>query len=55
LSFTIKEDGLRAFENKEWGRISGPKKEEETGTWINLQNDELLNSCSSPNIITVFK
>jgi hypothetical protein len=34
--------------------IFGPEREED-GSWRKLHNDELLNLCSSPNIVRVIK
>jgi len=36
-------------------RIFGPKRDEVTGEWIKLQNEELNDLYSSPNIIRVIK
>jgi hypothetical protein len=36
---------LRMFENKVLRRIFGPKRDEVTGGWIRLHNEE-LHSCS---------
>jgi len=36
-------------------RIFGPKGDEVTGEWIKLQNGELNDMLSSPNIIQVIK
>jgi hypothetical protein len=35
------------------GRIFGPKRDEETGEWRRLHNEEVYNLCSSPNNIWV--
>jgi hypothetical protein len=45
------EHGLRAFENKGLRRIFGPKKDEIIGGWGKVNNEELHNLYSSPNII----
>jgi hypothetical protein len=45
------EHRLRVFENRVLKRIFGPKKEEVSGGWRRLHNEELHNLCSSPNII----
>ena len=34
-------------------RIFGPKREEVTGEWRKLHNEELNNLCSSPNTVRV--
>jgi hypothetical protein len=36
-------------------RIFGPKRDEETGGWRKLHNEELHNLYSSPSIIRVVK
>jgi hypothetical protein len=43
------------FENKVLRRIFGPKRDEVTGGWRKLHNEELLNLCSSPSIIRMIK
>jgi hypothetical protein len=45
------EHRLRVFENRVQGRIFGPKRDEVTGEWRKLHNEELHNLYSSPNII----
>jgi hypothetical protein len=35
--------------------IFGPKRDEVTGEWIKLHNEELHNQYSSPNIVRVIK
>jgi hypothetical protein len=42
------------FENRVLKRIFGPKRDEVTGEWINLHNEE-LNLDSSTNIVRVIK
>jgi hypothetical protein len=39
------------FENRVLRRIFGPKREEVTGDWRRLQNEELHNLYASPDII----
>jgi len=46
---------LRVFENRVLRRIFGPKKDEVTGEWGRLHNEELSDLCSSPNIVLVIK
>jgi hypothetical protein len=46
---------LRVFENKVLRRIFGPKRDEVTGEWRRLHNNELHALYSSPNIIPVIK
>jgi hypothetical protein len=49
---TLKEeDRLRVFENRVVRRIFVPKRDEVTGDWKKLHNEELHNLYSSPNII----
>jgi hypothetical protein len=43
------------FENRELRRISGPKRDEVTGGWRKLHNEELHNLYSSPSIIRMMK
>jgi hypothetical protein len=45
----------RAFENKALRRIFGPKRDEVTGGWRKLHNEELHDFYSSPSIIRVVK
>jgi hypothetical protein len=47
------EHRLRVFENRVLRRIFGHKRDEATGTWIKLRNEELHNLYSSPSIIRV--
>jgi hypothetical protein len=42
------------FENRVLG-IFGPKRDEMTGGWRKLHNEELRNLYSSPSIIRMFK
>jgi hypothetical protein len=46
---------LRVFENWVLRRIFGPKREEVTGSWRRLHNEELHNLYASPNLIRVIK
>jgi hypothetical protein len=39
------------FENRVLRRIFGPKRDDVTGVWRKLHNEELHNLYSSPNII----
>jgi hypothetical protein len=39
------------FENRVLRRIFGPKRDEVTGVWRKLHNEELHNLYSSPSII----
>jgi hypothetical protein len=49
------EHRLRVFENRVLGRIFGPKRDEVTGEWRKLHNEELLDRYCSPNIVGVIK
>jgi hypothetical protein len=46
---------LRVFENRVLRRIFGPKRDEVTGGWIKLQNEELHGLYSSHSIVRVIK
>jgi hypothetical protein len=50
-----KEHRLRVFENRVLRRILGPKREEVTGEWRRLRNEELYPLHSSPDITGVIK
>ena len=55
-SLTLREERkLRVFENMVLRRIFGPRKEEVTGDWRKLHNEELNDLYSSPNIVRVIK
>jgi len=55
-SLTLREKRrLRLFENRMLRRIFGPKRDEVTGEWRKLHNDELNYVYSSPNNIRVIK
>jgi hypothetical protein len=45
----------RVFENKVLRRIFGPKRDEVTGGWRKLHNDELRDLYSLPRIIRMIK
>jgi hypothetical protein len=49
------EHRLRVFENRALRRIFGPKRDEVTGEWRKLHNEELHNLYSSPDIIRQIK
>ena len=46
---------LRVFENRVLRRIFGPKRDEVTGEWRKLHNEELNDLYCSPNIMRVIK
>ena len=46
---------LRVFENMVLRRIFGSRKDEVTGEWRRLHNEELNDLYSSPNIVRVIK
>jgi hypothetical protein len=50
-----KEHRLRAFENRVLRRIFGPKRDEVTGGWGKLHNEEPYNLYSSPSTIRMIK
>jgi hypothetical protein len=55
-SLTLREEHiLRLFENRVLRRIFGPKRDEVTGEWRKLHNDELHDLYSSPSIIRIIK
>jgi hypothetical protein len=43
------------FENRVLRRIFGPKRDEVTGAWRKLYNEELHDLYSSPTIVRVLK
>jgi hypothetical protein len=49
------EHRLRVFENRVLRRIFGPKRDEVTGEWRKVHNEELHNLYSSPDIIRQVK
>ena len=55
-SLTLREERkLRVFENMMLRRIFGPRRDEVTGEWRRLHNEELNDLYSSPNIVRVIK
>ena len=55
-SLTLREEGkLRVFENMVLRRIFTPRKDEVTGEWRRLDNEEVNDLNSSPNIVRVIK
>jgi hypothetical protein len=51
----MEEHRLRVFENRVLRRIFGPKRDEVTGEWRKLHNEELHILYLSPNIIRQIK
>ena len=55
-SLTLREEKkLRVFENVVLWRIFGPRRDEVTGEWWRLHDEELNDLYSSPNIVRVIK
>jgi hypothetical protein len=53
---TLREEHrLRVFENRVLKRIFGPKRDEVTGEWRKLHNEELRDLYSSLSIIRIIK
>ena len=46
---------LRVFENRVLRRVFGPKRDEVTGEWRKLYNEELRDLDTLPNIVRVVK
>ena len=44
---------LSVFENRVLRRVFGPKRDEVTGEWRKLHNEELNDTYSLPNIVRV--
>jgi len=55
-SLTLREERrLRVFENRVLRKVFGPKRNEVTGDWRKLHNEELNDLYSLPNIVRVVK
>jgi hypothetical protein len=53
---TLREERrLKMFENRVLRRVFGPKRDEVTGEWRKLHNEELNNLDSLPSIVRVVK
>jgi hypothetical protein len=53
---TLREERrLRVFENRVLRRVCGPKRDEVTGEWRKLHNEELNDLYSLPHIVRVVK
>jgi hypothetical protein len=56
LSLTLREEHrLRVYENRVLRRIFGPKRDEVTGGWRKLHNEELHGFYSSSSIVRVIQ
>jgi hypothetical protein len=49
------EHRLRVVVSRVLRRLFGPKRDEVTGGWGKLYNEDLHNFCSSPSIIIIIK
>jgi hypothetical protein len=55
-SLTLREEHrLRVIENRVLRRIFGPKRDEVTGEWRTLHNEQLRDLYFSPSIIRIIK
>jgi hypothetical protein len=54
-SLKLREEKSEVSENRVLRRIFGPKRDEVTGGWTELHNEELHNLYSSPSIIRMIK
>jgi hypothetical protein len=56
LPLTLREERrLRVFENRVLRRIFGPKRDDVTGEWRKVHNEELNDLYSLPNLVRVIK
>jgi len=55
-SLTLREEHrLRVFENRVLREVFGPKRDEVSGVWRKLHNEELNDQYSLPSIVRVVK
>jgi hypothetical protein len=55
-SLTLREKHkVRVFESRVLRKIFGPKRQEVTGGWRKLHNEDFYNLYSSPSIIRIIK
>jgi hypothetical protein len=55
-SLTLREEHrVRVFENRVLRRLFGPKRDEVTGGWRKLHNEQIHNLYYSPSIIRIIK
>jgi hypothetical protein len=55
-SLTLRDERrMKVFENRVPRRVFGPKRDEVTGKWRELHNEELSDLYSLPNIVWVVK
>jgi len=55
-SLTLREEcRLRVFENRVFRRVFGPNRDDVTGEWKKLHNEELSDLYSLPSIVRVVK
>jgi len=55
-SLTLREKRkLRMFENRVFWRVIGPKRDEVTGEWRKLYNEELIHLYSLPSKVRLVK
>jgi len=55
VGYRWEERRMRVFGNRVLRRLFGPKRDEVTGDWRKLRNEELNDLYCSPNIVRVIK